>query len=85
VNIEIVELLEELRKYGLLMTGQERADTAKKKLKHLLTDQEWFAISNSHSSYLQIGYRGFYKVIGDLISKYRGGGEPPLRNGKSFI
>jgi hypothetical protein len=85
MNIEIVELLEELRKYGLLVNGQEKADAAKKKLKTLLTDQEWFALASSHSSYLQIGYRGFYKIIGDLISKYRGGGDPPLRNGKSLL
>lgn len=87
MNIQIVELLEQFRQKAGAWQSQDAADRIAKQLQSLLTDDEYFMLRLGHTHYRDCGEgtKELYDACRKLISKYRGGGNPPPRNGKTYI
>lgn len=87
MNIELVGLLEQFRQKAGAWQSQDAADRIAKQLESLLTDDEYLMLHIAHVHYRDCGEGTveLYDVCRKLISKYRGGGNPPLRHGKTFI
>lgn len=87
MNIELVELLEQFRQKAGAWQSQDKAEQIKKKLQEMLPDDEYMQLHIAHVHYRDCGEgtKELYDVAGKLISKYRGGGNPPSRAGKTFI
>lgn len=72
VNNEVLRLLEELSNCGAVIGKEHKGNKAMKKVKKVLTEQEYFDLSIARSHHqIGEGYEEFYYLMGKLKQKYK--------------